>query len=93
VVQHLKEHYQLFLTALHTGMRKSELAGLQWGDADFHGKFFLLRRQLTRGRIEPTKTGKARRVDMSDAVAAELLAMKKKRQAEYLAKGSNTIPE
>jgi integrase len=30
---------------------------------------------------------------MSDAVAAELQAMKKKRKAEYLAKGSNTIPE
>jgi hypothetical protein len=56
-------------------------------DVDFHGKSFLLRRQVTRGRIESTKTGKARRIDMSDAVAAELLAMKKKRQAEYLAKG------
>jgi integrase len=54
VLQHSKEFYPLFLTALHTGMRKSELAGLEWGDVNFHGKFFLLRRQLTRGRIEPS---------------------------------------
>src|SRR5262249_13708710 len=49
--------------------------------------------QFTRGRIEPTKTGKARRVDMSDALATELLALKKRRQTEYLAKGSNEIPK
>jgi Phage integrase family len=74
-------------------MRASEIVGLQWGDLDFRGKFFLLWRQFTRGRIEPTKTGKPRRVDMSDALAAELQGLKKRRQAEYLAKGSNEIPQ
>src|SRR5215467_3230644 len=73
-------------------MRASEIIGLQWADADFNGKFFLLRRQFTRGRIEPTKTGKPPRVDMSDALAQELLALRKRRHAEYLAKGSNEIP-
>src|SRR5262249_47256439 len=82
-----RPYYAVFLTALHTGMRASEIVGLQWGDCDFKGKFFLLRRQFTRGRIEPTKTDKARRVDMSDALAAELEALKKKRKQEYLAKG------
>lgn len=88
-----RNYYPVFLCALHTGMRASEIVGLRWSDCDFHGKFFMLWRQFTRGRIEPTKTGKPRRVDMSDALAAELLALKKKRQAEYLAKGSNEIPE
>jgi integrase len=64
-----KDYYPVFLCALHTGMRASEIVGLQWGDVDFRGKFFLLRRQFTRGRIEPTKTDRARRVDMSDALA------------------------
>ena len=70
-----------------------EIVGLQWGDLDFRGKFIMLRRQFTRGRIEPTKTSKIRRVDMSDSLAAELQALKKKRQADYLKKGSNEIPE
>src|SRR5437870_9208125 len=44
-----REYYAVFLCALHTGMRASEIVGIQWGDADFKGKFFLLRRQFTRG--------------------------------------------
>jgi integrase len=88
-----REYYPVFLCALHTGMRASEIVGLQWGDVDFRGKFFLLWRQFTRGRIEPTKTGKPRRVDMSDALAVELQRLKKKTQEEYLAKGSNEIPQ
>jgi integrase len=88
-----RDSYPVFLCALHTGMRAGEIVGLQWGDVDLHGKFFMLRRQFTRGRIEPTKTGKARRVDMSDALAAELDALKKRRKAEYLEKGSNEIPD
>jgi integrase len=88
-----RDYYPVFLCALHTGMRAGEIVGLQWGDADFKGKFFILRRQFTRGRIEPTKTGKTHRVDMSDALAAELQALKKRRQAEFLAKGSNEVPK
>jgi integrase len=93
VRQHSSEFYPLFLCALHTGMRSGELAGLRWDDIDFHGKFFLLRRQITKRRVEKTKTNKKRRVDMSDDLAAELSALKKRRQAEYLAMGKNEIPE
>jgi len=83
----------LFLCALHTGMRSGELAGLQWGDIDFNGKYVIVRRNFTRGRIEKTKTGQVRRVDLSDALLHELQALKRKRQADYLAKGKNEIPE
>ena len=88
-----KQHYPLFLCAIHTGMRAGELIGLQWQDIDFRGKFVAVRRCITRGRIEPTKTGKRRRIDMSDALLNELQALKKRRQEEYLKKGSNEIPE
>ena len=67
-----KQHYPLFLCAIHTGMRAGELIGLQWQDIDFRGKFIQVRRCITRGRIEPTKTGKRRRIDMSDALLNEL---------------------
>ncbi len=42
---------------------------------------------------EKTKTDQIRRVDLSDALLHELKELKKKRQAEYLAKGKNEIPE
>jgi integrase len=66
---------------------------LQWGDIDFDGKFAMVRRNFTRGRIEKTKTDQIRRVDLSDALLHELQALKRKRQAEYLAEGKNEIPE
>src|SRR5262249_51333066 len=87
------DYFALFLAAIHTGMRSGELAGLQWGDVDFNGKFLIVRRNYTRGRIEKTKTDRIRRVDVSDALLQELQALKRKRKAEYLAKGKNEIPE
>jgi integrase len=87
------EYFPLFLCAIHTGMRSGELAGLQWSDIDFNGEFLTVRRNVTRGRIEKTKTDQVRRVDMSDALIHELQALKRKRQADYLAKGKNEIPE
>ena len=87
------EYFVLFLCAIHTGMRSGELAGLQWPDIDFNGKFLIVRRDFTRGRIEKTKTDQVRRVDLSDALLHELQVLKRKRQVEYLAKGKNEIPE
>jgi len=91
--QHCAMYYPLFLCAIHTGLRSAELAGLQWGDIDFNGKFLIVRRSVVRGRIEKTKTSKNRRVDLSDALIHELDALKRKRQTEYLAAGKNEIPE
>src|SRR5262245_64671432 len=63
------------------------------GDIDFNGKFLVVRRNFTRGRIEKTKTDQIRRVDLSDVLLQELQALKRKRQAEYLEEGKNEIPE
>ena len=49
-----RKHYALFLAAIHTGMRSAELAGLQWGDIDFNGKFLTVRRSWVNGRIHRT---------------------------------------
>ena len=93
VLERSPEHYPLFLCAIHTGMRSGELAGLQWGDLDFNGRFIIVRRQFTvYGRIEPTKTSKIRRIDMSDALLQALTELRRARKATYLSKGSNEIP-
>jgi integrase len=66
------EHYPFFLCAFRTGMRMGELLALQWGDVDWNGKFIRVERSYKLGRISPTKTGKARRVDMSDQLCETL---------------------
>ncbi len=85
-------YYPLLLTAIHTGLRCGELAGLQWGDIDFNGSFLIVRRAFVNGQVVPTKTKKQRRVDLSDAVIHELQAYRRQKQADWLKKGSNEIP-
>jgi integrase len=42
--------------ALATGMRKSELAGLQWGDIDFEASLVHVRRQCYKGKFTTPKS-------------------------------------
>lgn len=79
--QHFREYWEFFLCAFRTGMRLGELLGLKWSDIDWNGKFIRVERSYKRGHFDKTKTGKARRVDMSDQLEAalkELLTTRKK---------------
>jgi integrase len=89
---HSPQHFALFLCAIHTGLRKGELAGLQWGDLDENGKFLVVRRGIVRGKINLTKSGKARKVDVSDSLLAALLDLRRKRKELLLANGKNELP-
>lgn len=60
------EYYEFFLCMFRTVMRLGEAMGLHWGDVDWNGKFIQAQRSAKRGRADKTKTGKDRRVDMSD---------------------------
>ena len=93
VLQYARQHFVTFLAAIHTGMRTGELVGLQWGDIDFFGKFITVRRAVVRRRIVETKTDKVRKIDLSDALAAELKKLKRHRQEQWLAKGRAEIPK
>ena len=60
------QYYALFYTALFTGMRRSELLGMKWGDVDFVLSQLYVSRSLhcLKGGIivfRPTKTAKGRR--------------------------------
>jgi integrase len=92
VRQHSPQHFALFLCAIHTGLRSGELAGLQWGDLDENGKFLVVRRGIVRGKINSTKSGKPRNVDVSDALMAALLDLRRKRKETLLAQGRNELP-
>ena len=84
--------YCLFLCALHTGMRSGEVAGLQWPDIDWHGKFLEVRRQIVRGQVGSLKTKNSRRrVDLSDDLLEALSNLRRQMQEEAMRKGKNEI--
>ena len=75
-------------------MRSGEIAGLQWSDIDWSGKFISVRRNIVDGQITTVKTKNGRRrVDMSDELLATLANLRKWRQEEELKEGRNEIPE
>jgi integrase len=92
-VKYAPDCYPLFLCAIHTGLRSGELAGLKWEDVDFNSKFLIIRKNIVRGKVHKTKTDQIRRVDMSDALIAELMSLRRRRKEDYLTKGKNEIPE
>jgi integrase len=86
-------HYPFFMCAFRTGMRLGELLGLQWGDVDWHGRFIRVERSYKLGRITPTKTGKVRRVDMSDQLIEALRTLHALRKREALKGGQGEVKE
>ena len=94
-LEYERKHYPLFLCALHTGMRSGELAGIQWTDIDWNGKFLEVRRAINRfGEVSTVKTKNGRRrIDLSDHLLETLKDWRKQKQQEALKKGKNEIPE
>ncbi|ADK85091.1 integrase family protein [Desulfarculus baarsii DSM 2075] len=89
--KHYPERYPFFLTAFRTGMRLGELLALQWGDIDWHGRFIVVRRSFKGGYTTSTKTGKARRVDMSNQLFETLCALQTKRKREAVGAGRGEL--
>jgi excisionase family DNA binding protein len=63
---HLKP---IVLTALHTGMRRGEILGLEWRQVD------LVKRLI---KVEKTKSGRSRAIPIDDLLRAELMKLKTK---------------
>lgn len=74
-------------------MRLGELLGLQWGDIDFNGKYIRVERSYKLKQINPTKTGKARRVDMSNQLIETLKHHFIRCKEEGLKLGLGNAPE
>jgi len=93
-LKYRSKQYPLFLCALHTGMRSGELAGIQWPDIDWHGKFLEVRRQVVLGEVTNLKTKSGRRrVDLSDDLLETLSNLRRQIQEEAMRKGRNEIPK
>lgn len=83
------QYYALFYTALFTGMRRSELLALRWGDIDFiYGQIYVNRslHQLKDGSYVFTqpKTAKSRRtIALPPSAFMVLDAYRKAKEVEY----------
>lgn len=65
----------LVVTALHTGLRVSELIGLEWRDVDFGRGVILVQRGVVGRHVAPPKSNRCRHVAMSEEVHAALAAL------------------
>jgi integrase len=86
-------HSPLVSLLARTGMRIGESLALQWGDLDFYSRFIEVRRSLSHGRLTTPKSGKGRRVDMSQQLTETLKALLLERKKETLRKGRGERPE
>lgn len=86
-----EQYKNLFITALFTGMRESELLGLQWNCIDLKNKQITVDKQLVKlkGKDEPyilasTKSGKERTITVASYVTEALKAEKVKQTENQL---------
>ena len=82
------EFERIYIVALFTGMRQSEIIGLQWGDIDWERGIIHVSRQRQRNlkqggyrMVESTKNGKARKVTAAAGVL-KILEQQRRQQAE-----------
>lgn len=86
------------LTALHTGMRRGEILGLQWKDIDFKAKMIHVRHNAVVSEGESTvsedlKTKAAKRnLPLSEELEAWLLQRKKTSHSQYVIAMENHKP-
>lgn len=85
--KHFSRSYPMLLCAMRTGMRQGEILALEWGDIDWQGNFIEVRRSVTKGITGTPKSGKTRRVDMSDRLKEVLQQHHARMKAEALKAG------
>lgn len=66
------EERALLLFALRTGARAGEQIAIRWDDVDWTNRLVVLRRSSTRGEVGPTKSGRERRVPLTDTMGQAL---------------------
>ena len=93
VARETEPGFALFLMLLFsTGMRRGEALGLQWADVDFDARTLSIRRSITSQGVGTPKSGKARRVPMTTALADDLFDLFAARRRQALARGWAEVP-
>ncbi len=79
---HFPEHFPLVLTLAKTGIRIGEAAGLNWSDINFEGRYLVIQRGYSNGRLDTPKNHKSRKVDMTPNLADVLWHLRRERKNE-----------
>ena len=87
------KHRLMLMATYSAGLRASEVIALKPGDIDFNGNFIEVRRSCVMGKVATTKSGKIRRVDMSNGLSETLKQHLVSRKKEALRKGWGEPPE
>lgn len=66
--------YVIILMALHTGLRRGELLGLEWQDIDLNQSILTVRRTIVRGRVSTPKSHKIRHVPLTRELKQNLIS-------------------
>lgn len=74
------EIFALYLTALHTGLRAGEIAGLRWSDVDLAQRIITVEHSYT----GPTKGGEIRHVPIDDVLLPSLREHRLRRTTELV---------
>ena len=92
--EHAPQHYPLFFTALGTGLRPGELAGLQGRDIDWFNRSLTVCRSIDRihRKVVPTKSKKVRHVKVYDEVLNVLKQHIARKKEYWLKRGVNEAP-
>lgn len=69
-----------------------ELLGVQWRDVNFDLREIAIRRSITVGEVTTPKSGRARKIQMTETLATELFDLLGRRRRETLARGWSDIP-
>ncbi len=94
-LRHAREtdHYEIYLTAIMTGLRRGELLGLRWRDVDLKRKRAEIRQTLVcsadgvQMMTEPKTTAGKRAVSLPDSLIGTLQALRQRQRAERLLLG------
>jgi integrase len=78
---------------LHTGCRKGEACALKWEDVDWQSSRVSIRRSISRGQLSPPKSGKARSIALSPALAEILDDLLTERRRECLKRLWPEVPK
>ena len=90
--KHFPGSYPFVSLLARTGLRLGEAIALQWGEVDFAGHFLTVKRTWSNRRLTTPKSGKSRKVDMSQQLADTLKALLVERKKETLKKGWGVVP-
>lgn len=89
---YVRRHFPFFLLLARCGVRLGEALALTWADVDRTSRALRVRQAFSAGRLQTTKTGGSRTVDLSQQTGDVLARLETKHRTETLRRGWPEVP-